>query len=116
SGDREDYSGFKRTADVEAPYNPYSSKPRAYYSSKKTPEEEKPFISKAMSLNSLKKGSDLAPSGGNIKAGDRVRHIKFGEGTVISVVKEPRDDKITVQFDTAGQRVMYASFAKLQKL
>ncbi|MCR5310263.1 MAG: UvrD-helicase domain-containing protein [Lachnospiraceae bacterium] len=113
--DRDDYTGFKRTADVEAPYNPYSSKPRAFYSSKKTPEEEKPFISKASALGSLTKGSEMA-SGAKLKAGDRVRHIKFGEGTVLSVVKEPRDDKVTVQFDTAGQRVMYASFAKLQKL
>ena len=40
----------------------------------------------------------------------------IGDGTVISVVKEAKDDKVTVQFDKAGQKVMYASFAKLQNI
>ena len=116
----ESYGGFRRTADtpsdtgydVSAPYNPYK---RFKASPRKTPEEDKPFIVKAASLDSLKKGSDMTSGGSSkLKAGDRVRHIKFGDGTVISVVKETRDDKVTVQFDTAGQKIMYASFAKLQ--
>ena len=49
-------------------------------------------------------------------AGDRVKHIKFGEGTVLGVEDGPRDYQVTVQFDTAGQKVMMASFAKLKKL
>lgn len=48
--------------------------------------------------------------------GDRVKHIKFGEGTVLGVEDGPRDYQVTVQFDTAGQKVMMASFAKLKKL
>ena len=49
------------------------------------------------------------------KTGDRVRHFKFGAGTVTSIVKEPRDFKVTVDFDISGTKVMYASFAKLVK-
>lgn len=48
--------------------------------------------------------------------GDRVKHMKFGEGTVLGVEDGPRDYQVTVQFDTAGQKVMMASFAKLKKL
>ena len=48
--------------------------------------------------------------------GDRVKHIKFGEGTVLGVEDGPRDYQVTVQFDTAGQKVMMASFAKLKKM
>jgi DNA helicase-2/ATP-dependent DNA helicase PcrA len=48
--------------------------------------------------------------------GDRVKHLKFGEGTVLGVEDGPRDYQVTVQFDTAGQKVMMASFAKLKKL
>ncbi|MCQ2522642.1 MAG: UvrD-helicase domain-containing protein [Lachnospiraceae bacterium] len=48
--------------------------------------------------------------------GDRVRHIKFGEGTVFSIVKGPRDYQVTVDFDQAGRKIMYAAFAKLQKI
>ena len=48
--------------------------------------------------------------------GDRVKHIKFGEGTVLSMEKGARDYQVTVNFDIAGQKVMYAAFAKLQKI
>lgn len=48
--------------------------------------------------------------------GDRVRHIKFGEGTVQSVKDGGRDFEVTVEFDRAGVKKMFASFAKLQKV
>ncbi len=48
--------------------------------------------------------------------GDRVRHVKFGEGTVQSIVEGGRDYEVTVNFDKAGVRKMFASFAKLEKL
>lgn len=48
--------------------------------------------------------------------GDRVKHIKFGEGTVLGIEDGPRDYQVTVNFDTAGQKVMMASFAKLKKM
>lgn len=49
-------------------------------------------------------------------AGDRVKHIKFGEGTVKQIVEGGRDYEVTVEFDGAGVKKMFASFAKLQKL
>lgn len=48
--------------------------------------------------------------------GDRVKHMKFGEGTVLGIEDGPRDYQVTVNFDTAGQKVMMASFAKLKKM
>ena len=48
--------------------------------------------------------------------GHRVKHIKFGEGTVMDIEPGARDFKITVDFDDAGVKVMYAAFAKLQKI
>lgn len=48
--------------------------------------------------------------------GDRVRHIKFGEGTVQSVKDGAKDFEVTVEFDRAGVKKMFASFAKLEKL
>ncbi|MBR5420560.1 MAG: UvrD-helicase domain-containing protein [Lachnospiraceae bacterium] len=48
--------------------------------------------------------------------GDRVRHVKYGEGEVLAMEKKPRDWQVTVNFDTAGQKVMYAAFARLEKL
>lgn len=48
--------------------------------------------------------------------GDRVKHIKFGEGTVVSITEGGRDYEVTVNFDKAGVKKMFASFAKLKKI
>ena len=47
--------------------------------------------------------------------GDRVRHMKFGEGLVVAIVEGGRDYEVTVQFDQVGVKKMFASFAKLVK-
>ena len=57
-----------------------------------------------------------APGEVDYQVGDRVRHTKYGEGTVADLVKDVRDYKVTVDFDRAGIKIMYASFAKLVKL
>ena len=48
--------------------------------------------------------------------GDRVRHTKFGEGLVTAITEGGRDYEVTVQFDSAGTKKMFAAFAKLQKV
>jgi len=49
-----------------------------------------------------------------LRPGARVRHPKFGEGTVISM--EPLDDdtKLVVRFTSVGQKTLRAKFAKLE--
>ena len=48
--------------------------------------------------------------------GDRVKHMKFGEGTVAQIVEGGRDYEVTVDFDRVGTKKMFASFAKLKKV
>ena len=48
--------------------------------------------------------------------GDRVRHIKFGDGTVADITEGGRDYEVAVDFDNFGRKKMFASFAKLKKL
>ena len=48
--------------------------------------------------------------------GDRVVHLKFGEGTVSDIVAGGRDFEVTVEFDRAGRKKMFATFAKLKKV
>ena len=70
-------------------------------------------------FSSLQKGSQLtAQTGGTLPygVGDRVRHVKFGEGTVLDIKEGGRDKEVTVDFDTAGVRKMFAMFAKLMKI
>ncbi len=48
--------------------------------------------------------------------GDRVSHVKYGQGTVLDILDDVKDYKVTVEFDGAGKKVMYAMFAKLKKI
>lgn len=48
--------------------------------------------------------------------GDRVRHIKFGEGIVADITEGGRDYEVAVDFDNFGRKKMFASFAKLKKI
>ncbi|MCI8465311.1 MAG: UvrD-helicase domain-containing protein [Lachnospiraceae bacterium] len=48
--------------------------------------------------------------------GDRVKHVKFGEGVVLNITEQKKDFEVTVDFERAGQKRMYATFAKLEKL
>ncbi len=48
--------------------------------------------------------------------GDRVSHMKFGEGTVAEITEGGRDYEVAVDFDNYGRKKMFASFAKLKKI
>ena len=97
-----------------------NKRPKAVYKKPQTDESKKPFIARTSA------GSSRAPGGSkkgtsavtapDYKTGDRVRHIRYGDGTVTALEKAPRDYKVTVIFDDCGQKIMYAGFAKLQKL
>ena len=75
------------------------------------------------SLDKLKQSGLLQKgfsSGGKTKPayqeGDRVKHTKFGEGSVLKIEEDVKDYLVTVLFDSAGQKKMMAGFAKLEKL
>ncbi|MBD5556918.1 MAG: DNA helicase PcrA [Roseburia sp.] len=52
----------------------------------------------------------------NYDVGDRVVHMRFGDGTVTGIIEGGRDFEVTVDFDTAGTKKMFAAFAKLKKI
>ena len=75
---------------------------------------KKPFVATA---DAMKKGSDMAKADSlDYVVGDRVKHIKFGVGTVLSIVDGGRDYEVSVDFDRAGVKKMFAAFAKLVKV
>ena len=47
--------------------------------------------------------------------GDRVVSVKFGAGVVENIKDGPKDFEVTVNFDKAGVKKMFASFARLTK-
>ena len=70
-----------------------------------------PYISKGMSATS-------SPAAGSdaYTVGERVSHIKFGEGTITDLADKNGDTEITIDFDDFGIRKLRSSFAKLDKL
>ena len=91
-------------------------KPKAIVRPKRTAPENQPYISKAsQGVGAV----SIAPVGGTsleYDIGDRVRHMRYGEGTVLKIEPGPRDSQVTVVFDEAGQKIMYAGFAKLKRV
>ena len=107
-----------RLPDRETLFDP---RPKAIVRPRVTAQADKPFIAKGIgSLNQIAgitKGAPVQPAGVlEYVEGDRVCHVKYGEGTVLKIENEPRDYKVTVNFDRAGQKIMYASFAKLKRV
>lgn len=67
-------------------------------------------------LKYAKAFSSPKPDSLDYKEGDRVSHIKFGKGTVLAVEDMKKDYQVTVEFDTAGVKKLFAGFAKLKKI
>ena len=90
-------AGSSRTLD------PYKSA----YGSSSRPASPAPSFGKAFTVQKV----DHLSYG----EGDRVRHLKFGEGTVQKIADGGKDFEVTVNFDRVGVKKMFASFAKLVK-
>ncbi len=100
-----------------------ASKPKAVARPKRTAVENQPYIAQVSGKSSaVPQGIgavQLHPAGSgrlDYGVGDRVRHMRYGEGTVLKIEPGPRDSQVTVVFDEAGQKIMYAGFARLVKV
>ncbi|HYT74239.1 MAG TPA: UvrD-helicase domain-containing protein [Vicinamibacterales bacterium] len=51
---------------------------------------------------------------GGVRVGMRVKHAQFGVGVVLAVEEHTDDYKITVRFNSVGQKKLLARFAKLE--
>lgn len=81
---------------------------------KKTSMKATPLVAQTYQAKNF--GTKIQKNSLDYGEGDRVKHIKFGEGTVVQINDGGRDFEVTVEFDTAGRKKMFASFAKLQKV
>lgn len=103
---------FKKEAPVEE-----LAKASAYMQAKQA-FHTKPFAA-SNPFSTVKPAKEFGTPKGDgpgYDVGDRVQHVKFGEGTVTALVKGGRDYEVTVDFDSAGTKKMFAMFAKLRKI
>lgn len=100
----------------------YDTVPKPFRKDKPAASAFKPYGSDMptgkAALSRLSKGmpQNVKTEGLTYGVGDRVKHIKFGEGTVQAIADMERDYEITVEFDKAGVKKMMAGFAKLKKV
>ena len=92
------------------------AKPKAVVRPKRTAAENQPYIAQASSGAGTVTLTPVGKKALEYDVGDRVRHMRYGEGTVLKIEDGPRDAQVTVVFDDVGQKIMYAGFAKLKKI
>ena len=85
------------------------TKASLYTKNRKNPFANNPYIQKGM-------GSASPAGAPDYQVGDRVSHMKFGQGIVRSLTKLTNDYEVVIEFDGFGQRKLRSSFAKLTKL
>lgn len=114
-----DEDSYERTQFKESPVSTYQSQYHGRLQPAKQPDiKPKAYLKKTpmQKFNELTKGGELTSLTLSYEAGDQVKHIKYGIGVVQSIEEGPRDYKVTVDFQTAGTKIMLAAFAKLEKI
>ncbi len=101
----------KKETKIQEPASFESAKQAAYR------QAQQAFKTQAFTaFKSPEKFGKPADGGLEYGVGDRVNHVKFGVGTVTSLIEGGRDYEVTVDFDTAGTKKMFAGFARLKKM
>lgn len=88
------------------------------------PTSPKSHSKNKLNTNTFQKPYSMKPrsfGGGNLKSlsyhiGDRVKHPRFGLGTVTNINAAGKDYEVTVDFSMSGVKKMMASFAKMEKV
>ncbi len=91
----------------------YECKPKTYYHA----DDDAPSLRKPQATDSftvMKKPNP--PKGATLKEGDRVLHITFGEGEILSVRPMGADVLYEVAFDRVGTKKLMGTYARLKKL
>jgi DNA helicase-2/ATP-dependent DNA helicase PcrA len=74
------------------------------------------FATRGQKISRPKLGVEEPAGKTGLKQGSRVRHPKYGEGTVFRREGDGDDAKITVQFQEHGVKKLVEKFAQLERL
>ena len=78
-----------------------------------------PILTKKATTNvfgTITKATSQASGIIDFEPGERVRHKKFGDGTVTAVQKFEKDAMLEIAFDSGDKKRLMAAFAKLEKI
>ncbi len=83
-----------------------------------TPKVKAPVMDKSSFLfgNESQKPKASAGGGEEYKEGERIRHRKFGDGTILEAKAVGADTFLRVMFDSVGEKKLMAAYVKLEKI
>jgi len=53
---------------------------------------------------------------GKFKKGERVRHPRWGAGTILKVTGKGDDVRVTVRFDSGEEKTLMPEYARLERI
>ena len=68
------------------------------------------------SASITKKQSQVAKNNEKYRAGDKVKHKKFGTGVIVGIVEKENGDELTINFDKKGLKKLNSSLAPLTRV
>ena len=94
-------------------YNAPVQQKRTYYSESTARTQQTPSFGKSTAIPTRPMSSGTREV---FAPGDRVKHMNFGEGEILSVKSMGADTLYEIMFDTVGTKKLMATYAKLKKL
>jgi DNA helicase-2/ATP-dependent DNA helicase PcrA len=112
--------GGKRPVSGFGAQSPITQKKTYYSDSAATPYTKSTYTTRTPA-NDITVGKPLttvkkAATGAQFKTGDRVRHMTFGEGEIISAKSMGADVLYEIIFDKVGTKKLMATYARLTKI
>ncbi len=100
----------------ESYYTPPTQSAKVYYQDTSYSIKQPAYKSEPISIGKPYNTPRKSASGELFAAGDRVRHMTFGDGEIISVKPMGADTLYEVVFDNVGTKKLMATYAKLKKI
>lgn len=114
TGDRKDVTTASGVGAVNGRFRPSYSNPHSLRSNYGTFENRNFSVGNSSNSISNKSSSTLTMTASEATIGRKVKHDKFGEGTIVAVADVNGDKKLTIAFNQQGVKMLMLSMAKLE--
>ena len=114
TGDRKDVTTASGVGAVNGRFKSSYSNPHSLRSNYGTFENRNFSVGNSSNSISNKSSSTLTMTASEATIGRKVKHDKFGEGTIVAVADVNGDKKLTIAFNQQGVKMLMLSMAKLE--
>ena len=114
TGDRKDVTTASGVGAVNGRFRPSYSNPHSLRSNYGTFENRNFSVGNSLNSISNKASSTSTMTASEATIGRKVKHDKFGEGTIVAVADVNGDKKLTIAFNQQGVKMLMLSMAKLE--